>query len=267
MDRSNYVQGHSPASQARHGNRHASNTCRYFTSLLRSDLRILDVGCGPGSITSSLAQLVAEGQVIGIDFAEEALENARNQPNLPANCTFQIGDAMKLDFDDNVFDVVHTSQVLCHLRDPVAAIKGFRRVLKPGGFIACREGDHDSQIWYPPHPGLSEWRRVQRVMRSFSGTPFDAGRHLMHWTVAAGFESEKCKWSGGTMTYAGKSGCELGLTMAKQVQDDELYRKNLMHQGGLDEKALDLIKEGWEAWSLDECCIFSVICGEIVAYK
>lgn len=267
MSKSTYYQGHSASSQARHSSRNASNTCQYFTHLLKPTMRILDVGCGPGSISATLAPFVPDGKVIGIDQSDTTLERARNQPNLPSNCTFQTGDALKLDFPEDTFDVVHTSQVLCHIPDPIAALKEFRRVLKPGGFVAIREGDNSSTILWPEHPGLAEWRRVVRETLESSGGHPEAGRRLTKWAVDAGFDIAKCTWTAGDMSFTGKEGAPMGLTLAQQQKDDESYRKNVLGKGVTSEDGLKLISEGWEVWSQDPFCIFSMICGQVVAYK
>lgn len=269
MPPSSYVQGHSAASQARHGARNAANTCQYFTNLLKPDMSILDVGCGPGSISSSLAALVLQGSVIGIDSNENTLEIARKQQDLPSNCTFRIGDAHKLEFPDYTFDVVHTSQVLTHIADSIGVLKEFYRVLKPGGFIACREGDTASGgfLFHPVNPGLEHWGYFMLEGMRAKGAHIDAGRRLLGWVVEAGFDIEKCKYIGGCLTQSGKEGSEFGLTMAKQCQEDEVMRSNLIDNNITDEKGLELASEGWAAWAKDPYCVFNMYCGQIVAYK
>lgn len=226
-----YYQGHSKSSQTRHGSRTAANTCQYFTALLKPEFHLLDVGCGPGSISSTLAPYLSNGHVIGVDTSEETLNNARNRGGLPGNCTFQLGNATKLEFPDNSFDVVHTSQVLCHLPDPTAALKEFRRVLKPGGFIACREGIQSTTCWYPDVPGLAEWHRVFMTLHKESAAAdADAGRKLLVWATDAEFDIDKCTWTASTMMYAGNKDKIFAETMASQTQDDDTYRRNIMEK-------------------------------------
>ena len=100
---------------------------------------VLDVGCGPGTITVDLAARVPEGQVTGIDAAAGVLAEARPKPSAAgqANVTFETGDVYRLAFDDATFDVVHAHQVLQHLSDPVAALTEMRRVCRPGGLVAA----------------------------------------------------------------------------------------------------------------------------------
>ena len=97
-------------------------------------MALLDVGCGPGTITADLAGRLGEGTVMGIDLAEEVVEVAREQhpTSSGADLSFQVGDVYALEFADETFDMVYAHQVLQHLGRPVDALAEMRRVLKPG---------------------------------------------------------------------------------------------------------------------------------------
>ncbi|MGH3151677.1 MAG: class I SAM-dependent methyltransferase, partial [Streptosporangiaceae bacterium] len=98
--------------------RTAENSAGYLLPHLTSAARLLDVGCGPGTITADLA--ARAGEVVAIDAAEDILGQARAEADQrgQANVTFQPGDVYHLDFPDGSFDVVHAHQVLQHLSDP-----------------------------------------------------------------------------------------------------------------------------------------------------
>ena len=90
-----------------------------------------------------------------------------------------------LGFEDHSFDVVHAHQVLQHLSNPVAALAEMRRVCRPGGLVAARDGDYGGFFWFPDDPGLTEWQALYRnVARALGGEP-DAGRHLLSWARQA----------------------------------------------------------------------------------
>jgi ubiquinone/menaquinone biosynthesis C-methylase UbiE len=123
-------------------------------------MHILDVGCGPGTITADLAKLVPEGHVTGIErSAEDVLQAARDQAAAQgiSNITYAIDDVLSLSFPDNSFDVVHAHQVLQHVSDPVLALKEMYRVVKPGGIVAARCGDFSAMACYPETEGISLW--------------------------------------------------------------------------------------------------------------
>ncbi|KAJ7682316.1 methyltransferase type 11 [Mycena polygramma] len=260
-----YQKGHTPAVLRAHGARTASNTCQYFTPLLKPDHHVLDVGCGPGSITATLAPLV--GHITGIDTSEAAIKAASSQPNLPENTTFRTGDAMALPFGDGEFDVVYTSQVLCHLPDPVSALVEFRRVLKPGGFVACREADAGSLILHPEFPGGTLWRQLQAQLSQKTGAHTDAGRMLLDWALQAGFEDGKVNYSAGDMTYAGETREKFGRTMATRTREDGTYRANAVGTGLVDEEGLERMAGDWDKWAGERAGVFSLICGQVVCYK
>ena len=134
-----YLHGHHDSVLRSHRWRTAENSAGYLLPRLAPDARVLDVGCGPGTITADLAALVPGGYVTGIDAAGDVLAQARQEAERRGqrNVTFDTGDVYRLDFADGTFDVVHAHQVLQHLTDPVAALREMRRVCRPGGLVAA----------------------------------------------------------------------------------------------------------------------------------
>ena len=150
---------------------------------------MLDVGCGPGSITCDFAGLVAPGKVTGLDRSPDIITQATAlaAERGVANVEFVAGNIYDLDFEDETFDVVHAHQVLQHLTDPVEALREMRRVAKPGGIVAVRDADFHGMSWYPSFPELDEWMDLyQRIARRNGAEP-DAGRRLVSWAQSAGF--------------------------------------------------------------------------------
>lgn len=140
------------------------------------------MGCGPGSITADLAELVTQGQVTGVDFAESVLANAREHAKERGltNLIYEAVDANALPYPDASFDVVFCHQVLQHVNDPVGILKEMKRVAKPGGIVAAREADYKSFAWYPEPEVMDRWLALYRkTARACGGEP-DAGRYVGH---------------------------------------------------------------------------------------
>lgn len=264
---SQYVQGHSEAILRGHQSRTATISCKHFLPLLKPTDHIFDVGCGPGSITATLAALIPQGKMIGIDSSGAVLEIARKQENLPANCTFQTADALALPFADSSFDVVNTSQFIAHMTDPVAAMRELRRVCKAGGFLACREGDIESPILYPALPGLDLFSKALITLIETGGAGPRAGRTLLKWAVDAGFEIDKVEFSSDTMTYAGsKDAAWWGQVNIGRVRDDQKFRESCL-KVGFTEKDLDEMRDAWDKFAKDPTAVCCFMQGQVVCHK
>ncbi len=119
----------------------AETSATYLLPYLRPGLRVLDFGCGPGTISVGLAKAVAPGEMHGVDIEASQVDMARMvaSANRQDNAIFHVGDVTDLTFEDGYFDVAHCHNVLLHVPDTGAALAEVSRVLKPGGIIACRE--------------------------------------------------------------------------------------------------------------------------------
>ena len=130
-----YTHGHHESVLRSHTWRTAENSSAYLLPHLRPGQRLLDVGCGPGTITADLALMVAPGEAVGIDAAADVVAQAQEHARGLGveNLRFEVADLFALGFPDASFDVIHLHQVLQHLEDPVAALVELRRVLDPDG--------------------------------------------------------------------------------------------------------------------------------------
>ena len=187
-----YTHGHHESVLRSHRWRTAENSAGYLLPLLQPGMRVLDIGCGPGTITMGLAELVgAGGRVTALERTEEALDLARDEAARRggANVDFVVGNVTALDLPDGSFDVVHTHQVLQHVDDPVQALREMHRVCRAGGIVAARESDFGAFTWFPEVRELDRWLDVyRRVTRSNHGEP-DAGRRLLPGRRRPGFRT------------------------------------------------------------------------------
>lgn len=153
-------------------------------------LRILDVGVGPGTISKGFAQTIPDGHVTAVDLSPHSLEKARNlarRTNL-TNITFLQADIHKLPFADGSFDVTHCHQVLTHVQKPVGALQEMLRVTRPGGIVAAREGDLDTECMWPSTLGLVKFHAFVHAMMKARGGCTTSGRQLLSWAIEAGVE-------------------------------------------------------------------------------
>ena len=120
-----YTHGHHESVLRAHRRRTAKDSAGYLLPHLRPGMSVLDVGCGPGTITVDLAALVAPGPVTAVELTDAALDLARAEAHArnQSNISFVTSDVCALDFPDNTFDVVHAHQVLQHVADPVQALR------------------------------------------------------------------------------------------------------------------------------------------------
>jgi 2-polyprenyl-3-methyl-5-hydroxy-6-metoxy-1,4-benzoquinol methylase len=103
-----------------HARRTAQDSAAFLLPHIQPHHKILDVGCGPGTIAADLAALVPQGSVIAVDAVESVLQQASTYAasrNL-TNISFQTVDANDLPFPDDTFDIVYCHQLLQHVKDP-----------------------------------------------------------------------------------------------------------------------------------------------------
>jgi SAM-dependent methyltransferase len=186
MDADRYTHGHHESVLRSHSWRTVENSAAHLVPHLRHGLDVLDVGCGPGTITADLAERVSPGRVVGIDHSPEVIGQAGAQ-HRGDHLEFRTANLMALPFGDDTFDVVHAHQVLQHVADPVGALVEMRRVCRPGGIVAVRDSDYGAFTWAPADPLLDRWLELYRTMARRNGGEPDAGRHLLGWVHAAGF--------------------------------------------------------------------------------
>lgn len=263
----NYTHGHHEAVRQSHRMRTAENSAAYLLGHLNADHRLLDVGCGVGTITADLAEVVAPGEVVALDrepaIVDEAATCARDRGL--TNVTPVVGDVYGLDFEASSFDVVHAHQVLQHLSDPVAALGEMGRVAKAGGVVAVRDADYGAMRWFPDDPDLDHWIEIySRVARANDAEP-DAGRRLLSWGHAAGFTSIETtasvwcfadapmrQWWGGTWAERMTSSA-----VATQALADGFAR----------EDELAAIADAFRRWADHDDGVFTVVHTELLLRK
>ncbi|MFC9834673.1 class I SAM-dependent methyltransferase [Rhodococcus sp. NPDC127530] len=259
-----YTHGHDESVLRNHRWRTAENSAAYLLPHLREGMTLLDVGCGPGTITADLAGLVAPGVVTAVEMNDEALSLARSEfakRGVP-NALTVVSDVHALDFPDDSFDVVHAHQVLQHVGDPVQALREMKRVCKPGGIVAARDADYGTFTWFPATPELDDWLALYKDIARANGGEPDAGRRLRAWAHEAGLgdvantastwcfsSDEDREWWGGS--WADRS-----------LQSN--YADRALALGLATEADLERIAAGWRSWVGQDDGWFALLHSEIL---
>jgi ubiquinone/menaquinone biosynthesis C-methylase UbiE len=260
-----YSHGHGESVLRSHRWRTAENSASFLLPHLEPGQRVLDVGCGPGTITVDLARRVLPGAVTGIDASADVIEAARRDhpPRDDARVDFAVGDVYSLDLDDGSFDVVYAHQVLQHLSDPVTALREMRRVLRPGGLLAVRDSDYGAFVWTPEDPRLDRWMAIYHQLTERNAAEADAGRLLHRWVRAAGFRDLVV--SSSTWTFqTPEDRAWWGGLWADRVRDSE-YAHQALEYGLTTRAELDAIAAAFHEWAADDDALFVVLHGEVLA--
>ncbi|MPZ22714.1 MAG: methyltransferase domain-containing protein [Dehalococcoidia bacterium] len=244
-----YTHGHHASVVGHHATRTAEEAAAFLLPRLEPGMRLLDFGCGPGTITAGLARAVAPGETIGINAAAEVVADARSRAaglGL-ANLRFEVGSIYERGFEEASFDVVYAHQVLQHLARPVGALRSAMSLLKQGGIVAVRDVDWATVAIAPETPELSAFLRLySEVARSNGGEP-NAGRYLPRWLADAGFKAFEV--SAATWTFADE---------AARVQWGDAYAQRAV-ESGVARRALELglatpadlrgMAKAWKDWA------------------
>lgn len=261
-----YTHGHHEAVLRSHRWRTAENSAAYLLPHLRPGLALLDVGCGPGTLTVDLAGRVAPGRTVGVDTAADVVAAASDHARAQgaANIELVAGDFRTLDLAPGSFDVVHAHQVLQHLRDPVGALAAMAALARPGGgLLAARDADCAAMTWTPSDERLDRWARLYQAVTTRNGADANAGRHLPRWARLAGLDDVTYTTSTWTFATPGDRAW-WSETWAERVVASSLADQAL-DQGLATRPELDAIAAGWRAWAQDADAVFTVVHGEIIA--
>jgi ubiquinone/menaquinone biosynthesis C-methylase UbiE len=183
-----YLHGYSAEHRAFLSSRTAAREAGFFLPFLKPGMKLLDCGCGMGALTTSLAEWLAPGEVIGIDREPSQVEAARAWAAERGvhNVRFEIGNIYDIPYPDASFDAVFAFTVLEHIREPLRAMRELRRVLKSGGVAGIYDPDYETMLLTPSTPGLQELNQLMRRFSEENASPYYA-RHQRQYLLEAGF--------------------------------------------------------------------------------
>ena len=245
----------------------AAANAAYLLPYLRPGLRVLDFGCGPGTISAGLANAVAPGELHGVDMEKSQTDLARAvaASQRLSNAIFHVGDVTDMPFEDDYFDVAHCHNVLMHVPDTTAVLAEVKRVLKPGGIIGCREINCEASFTHPDFGVIRRaWDMFQDLLKADDGHPL-MGKELKSHVMEAGFANVKA--SASFAFYSSPLDIEF---MYRFIQNwflsDEITEAAIKY-GAATEQLCEDIRAAYRRWKEHPGAIIGVAFGEVVANK
>ncbi len=247
--------------------RTVDNSAAYLVPYLDEGCELLDVGCGPGSLTIDLARRTAPGRVVGIDLSDAVVGEARAAAAEAgvANVSFVAGDFRSARFEGASFDIVHAHQVLQHLRDPIGALADMGHLVRAGGLLAVRDSDYSGMIWSPASPALDRWLQIYLEVTRQNGAEANAGRWLLAWTRAAGFSD--ITYTSSTWTFATEETRRWWAGLWAERTVGSSFAEQAVAYGIATTDELAGVSAGWREWAGDPAAVFVIPHGEIIARR
>ena len=230
--------------------RRAATHASFLLPYLEKGMSVLDCGCGPGTITLDLAEIVSPGEVIGIDISSrqvEVAESIRVQRKLD-NIQFVVGDVRKLEFQSGSFDIVFSHGVIEYLEDPVQAFQEIYRVLKDNGKVAVRHADWGGLLFAPKNEDLSLFIELYTGLMSQDGADLHFGRNQVTYLRKAGFKPVNVSASYDCWTATPEITRMVAKTMAAHCLSDE-FSQPVINLKLADKETLERISISFLEWS------------------
>ena len=260
-----YTMGFSEAMLESFRRHTAATHAAYLLPYLRPGLRVLDFGCGPGTISLGLARAVEPGELHGVDMEESQIALARSLAgsHRQGNATFHVADIAALPFEDGFFDLAHCHNVLMHVPDTQAVLAEVKRVLRPGGVIGCREMTCESSFTHPDYGVIRKsWDMFEDLLAADDGHP-QMGRELKGHMVKAGFASVRT--SASFDIYHSPADIEFIYALAQDWFLAPEITEAAIKYGASTRELCDAISDAYDRWRVDPAALCGVAFGEAVA--
>jgi ubiquinone/menaquinone biosynthesis C-methylase UbiE len=247
--------------------RRADKQAAFVLPYLRQGMDLLDIGCGPGTITIGLAQAVSPGHVTGIDHDRQHIESAREHAadQGVANVSFQIGDAFSLAFEDGTFDVAFENNMFTHLaQDAVDAAREAYRVLKPLGLLAVRDVDADSVVWGHHNDLIRKLDELFVAWHQSRGSDITLGKQLPNILRQAGFTNTIKSVSADTKGTLEETRSHAQITISLL---DGPFGRDIVDNGWVDRSVVKQLMENIREWGEHPDAFFANVHVEVIGWK
>jgi ubiquinone/menaquinone biosynthesis C-methylase UbiE len=255
-----YLPGYTPNASRFMACRTAQSHAAFVLPKLRPGLRLLDCGCGPGTITLGLAQLVSPAEVVGLELESSQLEIARGSAATRGltNIRFEAGSIYALPFADASFDVVFAHAVFEHLREPMAALSEIRRVLVPGGLVALRSPDWGGFLVAPESEELAAAIDYYQSLQIQCGGDVHVGRKFKALLRKAQFSN---------LEFSATYECYRSLELIGEYLAERLDRSLANAASASDRQRIERFASALRDWSRCEDGVFAQSWCEILGTK
>lgn len=246
--------------------RNAHTHARFLLDYLVAGMDLLDCGCGPGTITRGLAEIVTPGQVVGVDIDESQIAHAQHSAESFPPIDFRTDDLCSLSSDDESFDVVFVHGVLEHMSDPKTAISEIYRVLRSGGLAGSRHADFGGFLLEPAGEPLAKFPQLFiQLMKQNGGDPY-FGRQQTGLFREAGFEILRVSASYDCWT--SDAACtRRNAHFLSELCGDSEFSTQLVEYGLTDRRTLDHLKTSFLLWAEMSEAFAAEAWGEVVVRK
>ena len=245
----------------------AEASAAHLLPYLRPGLRVLDFGCGPGTISVGLAKVIDPGELHGVDMEESQIALARSVCAAygQENAKFHVGDITDLPFEDGFFDVAHCHNVLMHVPETQAVLTEVKRVLKSGGILACREMICESSFTHPDFGVIrNAWNMFEDLLEADDGHP-QMGKDLKTHIHKAGFGSIQVSASFDIYSWPKNVAFIYGL--AQQWFLSPEITEAAIKYGASTRELCDQISDAYDKWKDHPGAVCGVAFGEAIAGK
>ncbi|HMQ06880.1 MAG TPA: class I SAM-dependent methyltransferase [Saprospiraceae bacterium] len=157
---------------------------------IQPGMHCLDAGCGNGSMTFEIAEMVKErGMVIGLDLDPVLIEENQKLAQSFGKTHIQFIQGNISDLSDHqLFDVIYSRFLLSHLKDPQETLRIMYTALKPGGMILIEDIQFSGHFSYPDHDAFKIYQEWYKTVVDLRGGDAELGSRLHEIICLAGFE-------------------------------------------------------------------------------
>jgi len=216
--------------------------------------------------TLDLASILSQGKVVGIDKESSQIERAKSlaKERRIQNVEFQTADLLNLPFENDSFDIAFTHAVLWTLSDFFAGIEELKRVVKPGGIVACREPYVEGLVYYPESDLLNRAFDLQfRSHREF-GCDNNLGKKLSSYFTQA--QLNNIQTSVSCNVYSSEDEREGRVQALIESWKKSPWARNIREKKGASEEEIQEFQQALRVWKEQPGAFMSTTWCEVIGY-